>query len=153
MRSLHREAQSYRVDNERILKAQEEILQSLNMLHKQVIKDSDTKQVTSARQVLASISHNKMDNRGNDRQSKSMSKHHHYPKQFTRRTHASLGPGRIPSVSHVWRKRRRLEADILQSDLRNIKPLNFNGEHWKGEEVEAWLLEMKKYFQLHDYPS
>jgi hypothetical protein len=33
----------------------------------------------------------------------------------------------------------------------NIKPPNFNGEHMKGEEEEAWLLEMKKYFQLHDY--
>jgi hypothetical protein len=44
MRSLHREVQSYRDDNERIMKAHEEILQSLNMLHKQVNKDSGTKQ-------------------------------------------------------------------------------------------------------------
>jgi hypothetical protein len=44
MRSLHREVQSYREDNERIMKAQEEILQSLNMLHKKVNKDSGTKQ-------------------------------------------------------------------------------------------------------------
>jgi hypothetical protein len=34
MRSLHREVHSYRVDNENIMKAQEEILQSLNMLQK-----------------------------------------------------------------------------------------------------------------------
>jgi hypothetical protein len=33
-----------------------------------------------------------------------------------------------------------------------MKPPNFNGEDMKGEEVEAWLLEMKKYFKLHDYP-
>jgi hypothetical protein len=38
MRILHREVQSYRDDNERIMNAQEEILQSLNMLHKQVNK-------------------------------------------------------------------------------------------------------------------
>jgi hypothetical protein len=38
MRSLHREVQHYRDDNERIMKDQEEILQSLNMLHKQVNK-------------------------------------------------------------------------------------------------------------------
>jgi hypothetical protein len=56
-------------------------------------------------------------------------------------------------VSHVWRKRRRPETKILQGDLRTIKPPNFNGEHKKGEEVDAWLLEIKKYFQLHDYPS
>jgi hypothetical protein len=34
-----------------------------------------------------------------------------------------------------------------------IKPPNLNGEQMKGEEVEAWLLEMNKYFKLHDYPS
>jgi hypothetical protein len=56
-------------------------------------------------------------------------------------------------VSHVRRQRRRHEADILQGELRKIKPPTFNGEHKKGEEFEAWLLEMKKYFQLHDYPS
>jgi hypothetical protein len=51
------------------------------------------------------------------------------------------------------RQRRRPEADILQGELGKIKPPNFNDEHRKGEEAEAWLLEMKKYFQLHDYPS
>jgi hypothetical protein len=40
----------------------------------------------------------------------------------------------------------------LQGELRKIKPLTFNGEHRKGE-VEAQLLETKKYFQQHDYPS
>jgi hypothetical protein len=49
-------------------------------------------------------------------------------------------------VSPVKRKRRRPKGDILQRELRKIKPPNFNGEHRKGEEVEAWLLEMKKYF-------
>jgi hypothetical protein len=57
-------------------------------------------------------------------------------------------------VSLVRRKiRRRHKAYILQGELKKIKPPTANGEHMKGEEVEAWLLEMKKYFQLHDYPS
>jgi hypothetical protein len=43
MRSLHREVQRYIDDNERIMKAQEEILHILNMLHKKVNKDSGTK--------------------------------------------------------------------------------------------------------------
>jgi hypothetical protein len=153
MRSLQKEVQSYRADNERIMKAQEEILQSLNMLQKQVNKDSGTKQATSARQVSTSRSHRKRDDHGNDRKSRSMSRCHHSPRHSTRRTHASSGPGSSPSVSHVQRQRRRPEADILQGELRKIKPPNFNGEHKKGEDVEAWLLEMKKYFQLHDYPS
>jgi hypothetical protein len=82
-----------------------------------------------------------------------MSRHHHSPRQYTRRSHPSSGIGSNPSVSHVRREMRRPEADILQGELRKIKPPNFNGEHRKGEEVKAWLLEMKKYVQLHDYPS
>jgi hypothetical protein len=49
-------------------------------------------------------------------------------------------------VSPIRRQRIRPEADIFQGELKKIKPPNFNGEHRKGEEVEAWLLEMKKYF-------
>jgi hypothetical protein len=41
----------------------------------------------------------------------------------------------------------------LQGELRKINPPTFHGEHGKGEEVEAWLFQMKKYLQLHDYPS
>jgi hypothetical protein len=48
-------------------------------------------------------------------------------------------------VSPVWRQRRRPEEDILQGELRKIKPPTFNGEHMKGEEVQAWILQMKKY--------
>jgi hypothetical protein len=40
----------------------------------------------------------------------------------------------------------------LQGELRNIKPPTFNSENGKGVEVKAQLLEMKKYFQLHNYP-
>jgi hypothetical protein len=129
MRSLHREVQNYISDNEMIMKVQEDILQRLNMLHNQFNKDYGTKQVASVRQVSTSRSHRKMDDHGNDRKSRSMRRHHHYPRKTTRRNHASLGPGSIPSVSHVWRQRRRLEIDILQGELRKIKPPTFNGEN------------------------
>jgi hypothetical protein len=73
-----------------------------------------------------------------------MSRHHHSPRNSTRITHASLGPKSSTSVSHVQRQRRIPKVDILQDELGNIKPPTFNGEHNKGEYVEAWLLEMKK---------
>lgn len=98
MRSLHMEVKRYRDDNEIIMKVQEEILQSLNILHKNVNKDSEMKQASSARKVSASRSQRKMDEHGNDRQSRSMSMHHHSPRKSTRRIHASLGPGRKSSV-------------------------------------------------------
>jgi hypothetical protein len=75
-----------------------------------------------------------------------MRKSHHSPSQSTRRTHASLGPWNISSVSLVKRKIKIPEVDIFHVELGKIKPPTFNGEHRKGEEVEAWLLEMKKYF-------
>jgi hypothetical protein len=75
-----------------------------------------------------------------------MRRQHHSPRESTRRTHASLGPGSNPSVSHFRWKRRRLQICILQGELKNIKLQTLNGEHRKEEEVEALLLEMKKYF-------
>jgi hypothetical protein len=127
--------QSYRVDNERIIKAQEEILRSLNMLHRQFNKDSGTKQAASARQVSSSRACNKRNDHGNDGHSRSTSRHHHYPRQSTRRTHASSGLGSSPNVSLVRRKRRISKADILQGELKKIKPPTFNGEYKKGEEA------------------
>jgi hypothetical protein len=56
-------------------------------------------------------------------------------------------------VSPVRHQRRRHELDILQGELRRLKPPTFDGEHRKGEDVEAWLLGMRKYFQLHNYSS
>jgi hypothetical protein len=35
--------------------------------------------------------------------------------------------------------------------LRKTKPPTFDGEIKKGEEAEAWLLGLKKYFRVHDY--
>jgi hypothetical protein len=80
MRSLHREVHNYRDNNEMIMNAHEEIIQILNMLHKRVNKDYDTKQSISDRQVSTSRSHRKMDDHENDRQSKSMRIHHHSPR-------------------------------------------------------------------------
>jgi hypothetical protein len=41
----------------------------------------------------------------------------------------------------------------LQGEFKKIKPPTFDGEHKKDEYVEAWLLGMRKYFQLHNYSS
>jgi hypothetical protein len=119
------------------MKAQEEILQSLNMLQKQVNKDYGTKKATSSRQVSTSRSHRKINDHGKDRKSRSMSRFHHSPRHSTRINNAIIGPRSSPSVSLVWRQRRRPKVDILQGELANIKPPKFNGENKKGEEAEA----------------
>jgi hypothetical protein len=37
--------------------------------------------------------------------------------------------------------------------MNKIKPLTFDGEHRKDEDVETWLLGMRKYFQLYNDSS
>ena len=103
------------------------------MLHRKVNKDSGTKKTTSARQVTPSRYQSRRDDHGNDMQSISMSKCHHYPRKSTRITHAISGPGSRPSLFPVRRQRRRPEEDILQGELSKINPPTFNGENKKGK--------------------
>jgi len=55
--------------------------------------------------MSTSRSHNKRDDHENHSQSRSMRRHHHSLRKSTKINHASLGPGRNPSVSLVRRKR------------------------------------------------
>ena len=41
----------------------------------------------------------------------------------------------------------------ISGEFKNIKPPTFNGEIEKGEEAEAWLSGMKKYFQIYNYSN
>jgi hypothetical protein len=41
----------------------------------------------------------------------------------------------------------------LQGELRNLKPPSFEGEREREDDVEAWLLGLRRYFQLHNYSS
>jgi hypothetical protein len=49
-------------------------------------------------------------------------------------------------VSPIRSHRKRPKENILQGELNKIKPPTFNGEHNKGEEAKASLMEKKKYF-------
>lgn len=54
-------------------------------------------------------------------------------------------------IMHHRSQLRIFDLDSLKGDLTKIKPPTFKEEHKKGEEVEAWMLEMRKYLQLHYY--
>jgi hypothetical protein len=56
-------------------------------------------------------------------------------------------------VSPIIHQRRRHDQNHLQGDLRKIKPPTCDGENKMGEDVEAWLIGTRKYFQLHEYSS
>ena len=79
--------------------------------------------------------------------SRSVSKHHrHSPKHSNKRSHNSSSPS-------PTRKHRKSKVDELKGEINKIKPHFFYEEHKKDEDVETWLLGMRKYFQLHDYSS
>ena len=46
------------------------------------------------------------------------------------------------------KKRKYKPYKEISREFKKIKPLVFNGEVEKGEETEAWLSCMKKYFQI-----
>jgi hypothetical protein len=41
----------------------------------------------------------------------------------------------------------------LQGELRKLKPPSFEGEREREDDVEAWFLGLRIYFQLHNYSS
>ena len=54
------------------------------------------------------------------------------------------------SSSHK-RKRKRHHRDHSHEEFKKDKPPTFDGEVNTGKEAEAWLLGIKKYFQVQDY--
>jgi len=48
-------------------------------------------------------------------------------------------------------KRIKLHRDHPYGEFRKVKPPTFDGESKTGQEVEAWLLGMKKYFRMDEY--
>jgi hypothetical protein len=47
----------------------------------------------------------------------------------------------------------RKQVDHLEGEFKKIKPSTFDGESRIGEEFEAWLLDIKKYFQIYNYSN
>jgi hypothetical protein len=70
----------------------------------------------------------------------------HSLKHSNKETHSSSSPS-------PTRKHRRSGVDELKGEMNKIKPPTFDGEHKKEEDVETWLLDMMKYFQLQNYSS
>ena len=58
--------------------------------------------------------------------------------------------GDTSSSSHK-RKRRRHHRDHSRDEFRKDKPPTFDGDIKTRQEAEAWLIGIKKYFQVQDY--
>ena len=55
------------------------------------------------------------------------------------------------SSSPHKRRRRKNHRDCSQDEFRKAKPSTYDGEIKMEQEAEAWLLGIKKYFQVQDY--
>jgi hypothetical protein len=73
-------------------------------------------------------------------------RHHYSLSHSMKKPYASKESQRNPKVSPYIHQRRRYVQNQLQGELRKIKPPTFDGENKMGEDVEAWLLGIRKYF-------
>ena len=55
--------------------------------------------------------------------------------------------------NNYTKKRKYKPYEEISGDFKKIKPPTFNGETEKGEEAESWLSGMKKYFQIYNYSN
>jgi hypothetical protein len=88
-------------------------------------------------------------NRSHDekRKSRSVRRHHyHSPRHSNNKSQNRSSPSPV-------RKHKRSGVDELGGEMNKIKPPTFDGEHKKDEDVETWLLGMRKCFQLNNYFS
>jgi hypothetical protein len=147
------EVQRYKADNERLMREKSQInarlLQSLNQLQRQMKKGSNSIQEEEGR------CHEIRDDRGRDGYSRSVSRAHgdHSPRYSERKFFASEYPLRSPEVSPIRHQRRKQEVDSFQGESRKLNPPSFDGEREREDDVEAWLLGLRRYFQFHNYSS
>jgi hypothetical protein len=111
------------------------LLEGLNRIERQLVKNSDSNKSGSHKPSEEKI------------KVKSASRHHHHSQR-----HSHKRAGNNSSLSPV-RRYKRSRVDELRGEMNKIKPPTFDGEHKKDEDVETWLLGMRKYFQLHNYSS
>ena len=55
--------------------------------------------------------------------------------------------------NHQTRKRKFKPYEEISGEFKKIKPPTFNGETDKEKEAESWLSGMKKYFQIYNYSN
>jgi hypothetical protein len=108
---------------------------SLEIIGKKLERGSDTSRSRSVK------------NPEGRRRSRSGNRHYYLsPKHSSKETHNSSSPS-------PTRKHQKSGREELKGEMNKIKPPTFDGEHKKEEDVETWLLGMKKYFQLQNYSS
>ena len=134
---LKKEVQSYKADNERMLaQLNDRLTHSLSEIQRQMGSNSRGRDSYERRKCLKDI-----------------------PKSKKLRCsplsseESSDSPNDSESSRDKPSRRRKYQRDVLQGELRKVKPPTFRGDSKKGEDAEAWLLGMRKYFRIYNYSS
>jgi hypothetical protein len=142
IKNLQRDVQILKYDNERLMKDKEKkeefnmkLMKILNRKEKKLDKESGSSK---------SGSHRSPDEK---RRMRSVRGHHHFsPRNSNKREHNNSIPSSV-------KKHKRSGVDELRGEINKIKPPTFDVEHTKDEDVETWLLGVRKYFELNNYSS
>jgi len=137
---LKAELQCVKEDNERILKAQEELNHILlRKIHNQ---ENDIIKVSESDIGTVSYKHKGNKLKFSDYESNS-SKDNRIKKE--KYNYSSESSDNSP------KRKKNKPYEEISGEFKKIRPPTFNGEIEKGEEAESWLLGMKNYFQIYNY--
>jgi hypothetical protein len=94
---------------------------------------------------------------------KKIRKEDNHDKEVSKRASKNSGPetkkgdssfeGTPSAEDKTITDRKRKQVDHLEGEFKRIKSATFDGESGTGEEAEAWLLDIKKYFHIYNYSS
>jgi hypothetical protein len=125
MRNLIVELRVFKVDNEKLKKAHQEQQEINEVLLRSIVTKKSPKDDNHEEEV-------------SKRDSKNSSP------EAEKEENSSEG---TPSAEDKKKSdRKRKLVDHLEGEFKKIKPTTFDGESRTGEEAEAWLLDIKKYF-------
>ena len=128
------EMRSYGEENERLVKAQEEQNQ-LNAGMSQSLTDIQRRMNSEHRAIKSEGSRSGARRR----------------KMYSSGSSNSKGPTGVSSSSSHRNKKKRHYQNNSRDEFKKAKPPTFDGEVKNDQEVESWLLGMRKYFQVQDY--
>jgi len=147
VKSLKVELLSVKADNECILKAQEELN---NVILNKLLSQEEIKKKEPINQPDETASYKWKSRRIDPLGSDSSSANGDQAEQHKNETKNSSEPNH----SESWKDKRKCRYnDEITGEFNKIKAPTFNGEVETGEEVEAWLFGMTKYFQIYNYSS
>ena len=132
--------ESVKKENERIMKAQEEL--------NQILKEKFQTEGRSKRSESEEVSHHRRSKKVKLVKTKSSSSSEGFGEQQSYHTNSDSS-----EVELYDRKKKYRPYEEIPGEFKKIKPPNFNGETEKWEEVESWLSGMRKYFHIYNYSN